>query len=39
MDARVRTCLWFEAEGEEAGRSYVSLLADSEIGLQIGEMK
>ena len=29
--ARVRTCLWFDGQGEEAARFYVSLLPDSAI--------
>lgn len=29
--AKVRTCLWFESQGEEAARLYVSLLSDSYI--------
>ena len=28
---KVRTCLWFDKEGEEAARFYVSLLPDSRI--------
>lgn len=28
---KVRTCLWFDGEGEEAARFYVSLLPDSRI--------
>ncbi len=28
---RVRTCLWFDYQGEEAARFYVSLLPDSHI--------
>ena len=28
---KVRTCLWFEANGEEAARFYVSLLPDSHL--------
>ena len=28
---RVRTCLWFDSQGEEAARFYVSLLPDSRI--------
>lgn len=39
MDVRMRTCLWFGAEGEEAARIHVSLLDDSGIDLQTGEMK
>lgn len=31
MNAKVRTCLWFEANGEEAAKFYVSLLPDSAI--------
>ena len=31
MTAKVRTCLWFNKNGEEAARFYVSLLADSRI--------
>ena len=31
MSAKVRTCLWFEANGEEAAAFYVSLLPDSRI--------
>ena len=30
-DAKVRTCLWFNKDGEEAARFYVSLLPDSRI--------
>lgn len=30
-DAKVRTCLWFDQNGEEAARFYVSLLPDSAI--------
>ena len=30
-DAKVRTCLWFDQNGEEAARFYVSLLPDSGI--------
>ena len=29
--AKVRTCLWFDSQGEEAARFYVSLLPDSQI--------
>lgn len=29
--SKVRTCLWFEKEGEDAARYYVSLLPDSKI--------
>ena len=29
--AKVRTCLWFDNEGEEAANFYVSLLPDSQI--------
>ena len=29
--SKVRTCLWFDGQGEEAARFYVSLLADSRI--------
>jgi predicted 3-demethylubiquinone-9 3-methyltransferase (glyoxalase superfamily) len=32
MNAKVRTCLWFNGDGEEAARLYVSLLPGSEIG-------
>ncbi len=31
MNAKVRTCLWFEKDAEEAVRFYVSLLPDSRI--------
>jgi predicted 3-demethylubiquinone-9 3-methyltransferase (glyoxalase superfamily) len=31
MSAKVRTCLWFDGDGEEAARFYVSLLPDSEV--------
>ncbi|MEZ5855998.1 MAG: VOC family protein [Hyphomicrobiaceae bacterium] len=31
MTAKVRTCLWFDGNGEEAARFYVSLLAGSRI--------
>lgn len=31
MDAKVRTCLWFNDDGEEAANYYVSLLPDSRI--------
>lgn len=31
MEARVRTCLWFEGKGEEAARFYVSLIPHSRI--------
>lgn len=31
MTAKVRTCLWFAGNGEEAARFYVSLLPDSRI--------
>ena len=31
FNAKVRTCLWFDAQGEEAARFYVSLLPDSRI--------
>lgn len=30
-DVKVRTCLWFDNEGEEAAKFYVSLLPDSRI--------
>ena len=30
-NASVRTCLWFDGQGEEAARFYVSLLPDSAI--------
>ncbi|MET7243919.1 VOC family protein [Methylobacterium sp. EM32] len=30
--AKVATCLWFERDGEEAVRTYVSLVPDSQIG-------
>jgi len=29
FNAKVRTCLWFDGQGEEAARFYVSLLPDS----------
>jgi predicted 3-demethylubiquinone-9 3-methyltransferase (glyoxalase superfamily) len=29
--AKVRTCLWFDTEGEDVARFYVSLLSDSRI--------
>jgi len=29
LNAKVRTCLWFDGQGEEAARFYVSLLPDS----------
>ena len=29
--AKVRTCLWFDSQGEEAAKVYVSLLPDSRI--------
>lgn len=31
FNARVRTCLWFDGQGEDAARFYVSLLPDSHI--------
>jgi len=31
FNAKVRTCLWFENQGEDAARFYVSLLPDSHI--------
>ena len=31
FNAKVRTCLWFDGDGEEAARFYVSLLPDSRI--------
>jgi len=31
FSAKVRTCLWFDGQGEEAARFYVSLLPDSAI--------
>ena len=31
FSAKVRTCLWFDAQGEEAANFYVSLLPDSRI--------
>lgn len=31
MNAKVRTCLWFDGDGEEAARFYTSLLPDSAI--------
>lgn len=31
FNAKVRTCLWFDGNGEEAARFYVSLLPDSSI--------
>lgn len=31
MTAKVKTCLWFDTQGEEAARFYVSLLPDSRI--------
>ena len=31
FNAKVRTCLWFNGDGEEAARFYVSLMPDSEI--------
>jgi predicted 3-demethylubiquinone-9 3-methyltransferase (glyoxalase superfamily) len=31
MTAKVRTCLWFDGNGEEAAKFYVSLLPDSAI--------
>jgi predicted 3-demethylubiquinone-9 3-methyltransferase (glyoxalase superfamily) len=31
MTAKVRTCLWFDGNGEEAAKAYVALLPDSRI--------
>ena len=31
FSSKVRTCLWFDGQGEEAARFYVSLLPDSRI--------
>ena len=31
FNSKVRTCLWFDGNGEDAARFYVSLLPDSEI--------
>jgi predicted 3-demethylubiquinone-9 3-methyltransferase (glyoxalase superfamily) len=31
FNAKVRTCLWFDGQGEEAARFYVSLLPDSQV--------
>ena len=31
FNAKVRTCLWFDGQGEEAARFYVSLLPDSHL--------
>lgn len=31
FNSKVRTCLWFDGQGEEAAEFYVSLLPDSEI--------
>ena len=31
FSAKVRTCLWFDKQGEEAARFYVSLLPDSHV--------
>jgi predicted 3-demethylubiquinone-9 3-methyltransferase (glyoxalase superfamily) len=31
FSAKVRTCLWFDGQGEEAARFYVSLLPDSHV--------
>lgn len=32
MSKKIRTCLWFEKDGEEAASFYVSLLPDSHLG-------
>lgn len=31
MSTKVRTCLWFDGDGEEAAKFYVSLIADSRV--------